>query len=127
MARKAAHCVKRPSTPRSCLFDFSARTPLYGLRDMNTPDSRIYVGRFERDRPVVYAVDAAGAEPLRAIDWRNDAVELARVLLADASGAEPPADVCGRFAERIVSRIPRDGFALPSETVSAWLRRTVSV
>jgi len=94
---------------------------------MNTPDSRIYVGRLEDDRPVVYAVDAAGAEPLGAIDWRNDAVELARVLLTDASGGKPPADACSRFAQRIVSRIPRDGFALPSETVSAWLRRIVSV
>ena len=110
-----------------CLYDFGASAPLYELRDMNTPDPRIYVGRLEGDRPVVYAVDAAGAEPLGAIDWRHDGVELARVLLTDASGAEPPADACGRFAKRIVTRIPRDGFALPSETVSAWLRRTVSV
>lgn len=102
---------------------------------MNTPDLRIYVGRLEEDRRAVYAVEAATVERLEpagvAFGWGADAayagVELARVLLTDASGSEPPADVCRQFAEQILSRLPRDGFALQRETVNAWLRRVVSV
>ena len=65
-----------------------------------------------------------------AFDWGADAqgaaVELARVLLTDASGSEPPENVCRRFAEQILSKLPRDGFALQRETVDAWLRRAVA-
>jgi hypothetical protein len=54
-------------------------------------------------------------------------LELARVLLTDAGGTEPPADACRLFADQILSRLPRDGFALQRETVGAWLRRYVTV
>ena len=92
---------------------------------MNTPDSRIYVGRLDGSGPVVYAVDPARAEQLGAIDWGIDAAALAQVLLTDASGTRPPAGLRGRFADEVLSRLPRDGFALPRETVGAWLRRVV--
>ena len=101
---------------------------------MKTPDSRIYVGRLEGDRPVVYAVDAANSEPLASralLAWGADAPDaglaLARTLLTDARGVEPPADVCCRFAQEIVRRLPDDGFALPCDVVDAWLRRAVAV
>jgi hypothetical protein len=102
---------------------------------MQTRDSRIYVGRLEEESPTVYAVGAAGVERLHpggeAFDWGADAaapaLELARALLTDASGSEPPADVCRRFADQILTRLPRDGFALQRETVNAWLRRVVTV
>lgn len=101
---------------------------------MDTPKSRIYVGRFEEEGPVVYAVGTAELERLHPLaepfDWGADAhgaaVELARVLLTDASGSEPPENICRRFAEQILSKLPRDGFALQRETVNAWLRRTAA-
>jgi hypothetical protein len=101
---------------------------------MDTPKSLIYVGRFEGDGPVVYAVGATEVERLHPLaepfDWGADAeeaaVELARVLLTDASGSEPPENVCRRFAQQILNKLPRDGFALQRETVNAWLRRTVA-
>jgi len=99
------------------------------------PDSRIYVGRLEGGCPAVYAVGAVSVERLHpagaAFDWGADAegaaLDLARVLLTAASGSEPPADVCGRFTNQILTRLPRDGFALQRETVNAWLRRVVTV
>ena len=102
---------------------------------MQRPDSRIYVGRLERGHPVVYTVGATSVERLHAageaFDWGADAesadLELARALLTDASGSEPSADVCRRFRDQIVARLPRDGFALQRETVNAWLRRVVTV
>jgi hypothetical protein len=102
---------------------------------MSTSDSRIYVGRLERNRPAVFAVGPASLERLDprgdgfgwGMDAADDGLGLARVLLTDASGSEPPADVARRFADQILSRVPPDGFALPRETVNAWLRRVVTV
>ena len=102
---------------------------------MKTSDSRIYVGRLERNRPVVFVVGTDTVErldpPGKSFGWgmdaAGDAVELARVLLTDASGSEPGSDVSRRFADQILSRVPQDGFALPRETVNAWLRRVVTV
>ena len=102
---------------------------------METHDSLIYVGRLEGGCPTVYCVGATSVERLHpegeAFDWGEDAAadaeELARVLLTDASGSEPPADVSRRFATQILSRLPRDGFALQRETVRAWRRRVVTV
>jgi hypothetical protein len=102
---------------------------------MNSRDSRIYVGRLERNRPVLFVVGTAGLERLElgdegfgwGADAADDAYALARLLLTHASGSEPPADVCSRFAEQILSRVPYDGFALPRETVNAWLQRVVAV
>ena len=101
---------------------------------METPDSRIYVGRFQEEGPVVDAVGATDVDQLRptvgAFDWGPDAktssFELARVLLTDASGSEPPQNVCERFANQILGKLPRDGFALQRETVNAWLRRSTA-
>lgn len=101
---------------------------------METPKSHIYVGRFEAEGPVVYIVGADDLDRLHPIaepfDWGKDAheaaVELARMLLTDASGSEPPESVCRRFANQILSKLPRDGFALQRETVNAWLRRAVA-
>ena len=102
---------------------------------MQSFDSRIYVGRVEGGFPAVYAVDATGVEGLQAADemleWGAEAADaasaLARVLLVDAAGAEPPAEVCRRFSREILMRLPQDGFALQRETVNAWLRRAVPV
>ena len=99
---------------------------------MKPLDSRIYVGRLEDDRPTVYVVSATSVERLQpagaAFEWgAGPSSELARALLTDASGSEPPADVCRRFAEQILSRLPADGFALQRDTVNAWLRRFARV
>ncbi len=102
---------------------------------METRDPRIYVGRLEGGAPAVYAVDADSVERLHPagapLEWGADATDaasaLARVLLTDAAGAEPPADVCRRFSRQILGRLPHDGFALHRETVSVWLRRVVTV
>jgi hypothetical protein len=102
---------------------------------MQTPDSRIYVGRLEGGSPAVYTVGAASVERLHPagepFEWGADsaaaALELARVLLMDASGSEPHAEVCRRFSDQVFSRLPRDGFALQRDTVNAWLRRVVTV
>jgi hypothetical protein len=98
-------------------------------------ESCIYVGRLEEEQPAVYVTGSRSVEPLgfarRSFDWGTDAPDgglaLARALLTDASGAEPSADVCCRFADEIVRRLPPDGFALPRDIVNAWLHRVVTV
>lgn len=102
---------------------------------METRDSCIYVGRLEGGAPAIYAVDAATVERLHpsgeVLEWGAGATDaasaLARVLLTDAAGVEPPAEVCRRFSRQILGRLPQDGFALQRETVNAWLRRVVTV
>ena len=103
---------------------------------MQTPYSRIYVGRVEGGVPTVYAVGAVSAEPLESpggapFAWGAGAGagadRLAHAILTDASGSEPSEDVCRRFCEQILTRLPTDGFALQRETVNAWLRRVVAV
>ena len=103
---------------------------------MNSPDSHIYVGRVDEDcAPSVYAIGPVTVERLEPADdtlrWGVGAADagliLARVLLIDASGAQPPADVCQRFSDQVISRLPDDGFAIPRAVVSAWLRRVVTV
>lgn len=102
---------------------------------MATQDACIYVGRLEGGVPLVYAVDAMSVTRLHpagdGFDWGAETgravEELARVLLADAAGSAPTAEVCRRFSSQILSRLPRDGFALQRETVNAWLRRVVAV
>jgi hypothetical protein len=98
-------------------------------------NSRIYVGRLNHGRPAVYAVESAAVERLLTdagnFAWGKGAgdatLELARVLLTDAGGVEPPNDACRGFSEQILSRLPADGFALQRDTVNAWLRRYVAV
>jgi hypothetical protein len=100
---------------------------------MTTPDPCIYVGRLEADGPVVYAIETDAVVSLEAVGgpfgWGADGgdatLELARVLLTDSAGSEPPADVCRRFARDVLGRVPNDGFAIHRETVNAWLRRVV--
>ena len=102
---------------------------------MKTRDSLIYVGRLEGDRPAVYITGKTTVERFDSVrpslEWGVDAPDaglaLARALLTDASGSEPPADICCRFAEQVIRRLPSDGFALPQDTVNAWLRRIVTV
>ena len=101
---------------------------------METLETRIYVGRLEEGRPEVYAVGAMTVDRVDpagdALEWCTDpaaAHELARVLLTNASGSEPPMDICRRFAQQILSRVPQDGFALQRDTINAWLRRVVTV
>jgi hypothetical protein len=69
--------------------------------------------------------------PEERFDWGaegGDAVEaLACALLTDAAGTAPSSDVALRFSAQILSRLPRDGFALQRATVNAWLRRVVTV
>jgi len=101
---------------------------------MDTRETRIYVGRLEEGRPEVYAVGQISVERLEPtadpFEWGTDpaaAHELARVLLTNASGSEPPADICRRFCQQILSRVPQDGFALQRDTINAWLKRVVTV
>jgi hypothetical protein len=97
-------------------------------------DSRIYVGRLDNRGPSVYAIGATSVERLVPLAGRlrwgrngDEVVELARVLLTDAAGSEPPRDACRQFGEQILARLPQDGFALERDTVNAWLQRVVTV
>ena len=102
---------------------------------MNAPDTHIYVGRLDAGSHAVYAVGPATVERIEAagdaLGWGADAPHagliLARLLLNDASGTEQSADVCRRFDEQVISRLPYDGFAIPRAIVNAWLRRVVTV
>lgn len=103
---------------------------------MKTPDSHIYVGRLEEAcSQSVYAVGSETVERIEptgdALGWGADAdgagLILARLLLNDASGTEPSADLCLRFEEQVISRLPYDGFVIPRVIVNAWLRRVVTV
>jgi len=98
-------------------------------------ETRTYVGRLEAGAQAVYVVDPAGVgrltPPGAGFGWGVDAVgnamELARTLLADATGREPGSEASERFVAQILSRLPHDGFTLQRDTVGAWMRRTVSV
>src|SRR5688572_13380454 len=102
---------------------------------MSSPTSHIYVGRLDKGRPAVYVVGALTVERLVPTGedflWGAGAgertLELARVLLTDAGGAEPAADACRRVSNQSLHRLPEDGFALQREPVNAWLRRYVAV
>src|SRR5215212_5189503 len=118
MRRKAAHCLRWSSRFGAHLFDFGRVASLYDRRNVSTPSSRIYVGRLDEGLPVVYAVDAATVQRLLprndGFEWGasagDAALELARTLLADAGGSEPPHDACRQFSGQILSRLPHDGF-----------------
>lgn len=94
---------------------------------MNAPDSHIYVGRLEEGLTVVFDIGGGAVERLGDFVWGPDAadagVALARTVLTTASGFEPSVDVARRFAVQVIQRLPGDGFALPQDTVNAWLRR----
>ncbi|HYH59515.1 MAG TPA: DUF6166 domain-containing protein [Thermoleophilaceae bacterium] len=101
---------------------------------MRKPEPIIYVGRLEDGAPAVYAVGGTAERLLPAgarIDWGagdiDAATELARALILHAAGQDPSTEVARRFAEQVLSRMPRDGFALQCDTVNAWLRRVVTV
>lgn len=101
---------------------------------MIASDSRIYVGRLDNDGHSVYAVGATSVERLLPLTGRlrwgrsgDEVLELARVLLTDAAGSEPPRDACRQFGEQVLARLPQDGFALQRDTVNAWLQRFVTV
>lgn len=108
---------------------------MYELVNVKTPDWHTYVGRLDAGRPAVFVTGARTVQQLQpgraGFEWGIDAPDaglaLARALLTDASGSEPPAEVCCRFADEIVRRLPPDGFALPSDIVNAWLQRAVAV
>jgi hypothetical protein len=98
-------------------------------------NTHTYVGRLEAGCQAVYVVGSESVErlspPLEGFGWGADAVglpaTLAHELLADASGADPGAEAARRFAAQVLARLPHDGFTLPRDAVSAWLRRTVAV
>jgi hypothetical protein len=68
---------------------------------------------------VVDVVDATGALTAR---WEcgGDAA-LAVALLADATGHRPKEATAAAFAREVLAPLPRDGFALSSQEVCAWL------
>ena len=62
----------------------------------------------------ILALDGRCEDELLAL--ASGAAEGHRVVVGDAA----------RFADQILSKLPRDGFALQRDTVNAWLRRTVA-
>jgi hypothetical protein len=81
---------------------------------------RLYVAVWEADgAATVDVVDPSGT--LQA-QWRCGGAEaLAVALLADATGHPPRPATAHAFGDEVLALLPRDGFAIASSEICAWL------
>lgn len=81
----------------------------------------MYVAGWEEPGgPVV--VDVVDATGVLTAHWEcGSEAALAVALLADATGHRPKEATAAAFAREVLSLLPRDGFALSSQEVCAWL------
>lgn len=84
------------------------------------PRARLYVAVWEDDGAAsVDVVDSSGT--LQA-QWRCGGAEaLAIALLADATGHPPRPTTAHAFGDEVLAALPRDGFAIASGEICAWL------
>jgi hypothetical protein len=79
----------------------------------------------ERDG-VRSALHACGDEPIAGFAWGCRGIaarELARAILADATGSSAVAERwCRELTHAVISGLPRTGFALERADVLAWLQ-----
>jgi hypothetical protein len=82
--------------------------------------ARMYVAGWEPDGQVtVDVVDATGMLTAR---WTCGGEEaLAVALLSDATGHRPKTATAAAFRHEVLAPLPRDGFAMSSQEVCAWL------
>ncbi len=93
------------------------------------PD-RLYVGEREAGHPVILIVGAEGAESLFApalggFDWGWPSMgatrRLARALLLDVTGREPPAGIRDALATEELAHFPWAGFSLTGRQLLDWI------
>jgi hypothetical protein len=84
----------------------------------------------EAPRMYVVAVEPDGRLGVDVVDERGEltarwlcgsAAALAIALLSDATGHRPKEHTAVAFAREVLALLPRDGFALTSQEVCAWL------
>lgn len=76
----------------------------------------------EQPVPVVVPIHPPSSD--RRFDWGREslgAADLARAILTDAVGDQPPDQVVGRYAADVVARLPTDRFRLDATGVNEWL------
>lgn len=82
--------------------------------------ARMYVAGREPDGQVtVDVVDATGVLTARWACGGEEALAIA--LLSDATGHRPKEATAAAFGREVLALLPRDGFALSSREVCAWL------
>jgi hypothetical protein len=99
----------------------------------STEDTARYVGVADWWGPQVWverdgscaALPACGDELIAGFAWGRRGIaarELARAVLADATGSPAVAErFCRDFTHAVVAELPRTGFTLESADVLAWL------
>jgi hypothetical protein len=81
---------------------------------------RTYVAGWEDDGQVV--VDVVDDRGVLSARWAcGDERALAIALLSDATGHRPQEATAAAFQREVVALLPRDGFAISSQDVCAWL------
>jgi hypothetical protein len=93
------------------------------------PD-RLYVGEREAGHPVILVVGAEGAESMFApalggFDWGWPSMgatrRLARALLLDVTGREPPGGIRDALATEELAHFPWAGFSLTGRQLLDWI------
>jgi hypothetical protein len=91
-----------------------------GARPPLDQSGRLYVAVWEGDGAA--SVDVIDQDGTLLAQWHCGSLDaLAIALLADATGHPPRPTTAHAFAEDMLTGLPRDGFALASTEICAWL------
>jgi hypothetical protein len=91
---------------------------------------RTYVGEREMGHPVMLVIEEDGSEhsfapSLGEFDWGWPSLRatrrLARALLLDVTGHEPPEVLCDELAAELLAHLPWGSFSLTARDVRGWL------
>jgi hypothetical protein len=108
----------RPGCDRRSTVTLPARRA--GGRPALDQHGRLYVVVWEGDGAATVDVVDEDGTPLA--QWHCGGTDaLAIALLADATGHPPRPATAHAFAEDLLAGLPRDGFALSSPEICAWL------
>jgi hypothetical protein len=123
MARRSrTRCTENPGRPRLPARRAACRSPAAaGLDALLGAPERMYVAVQDGETALV-TVDVLGGDGTFLARFVVDGADaLAAALLRDATGHPPRPATTSAFAHEIVERHVRDGFAISSTEVCAWL------
>jgi hypothetical protein len=112
---------RRTTSDRTLKVSLPARRaacrPRYAALD---EPGRMYVAGWEPDGHV--SVDVVDDRGILNAHWTcGDEAALSIALLSDATGHRPQDATATAFRREVLSLLPRDGFAISSQEVCAWL------